>query len=313
VKRVSSTIIVVLCALLLAACGTLPDGKPFADATGTWSGAVRSSGQAISDSFRDAASVEPKEKPTYDKLIKDFDDAWSARTKAAQGAVAYSNAISDLLAAGKEGAETANKVGDALQGLAAAAGIPVAAPAFGVATEIAAFLWERIATVRASRQLEASVAEAQPAVDRIAEHMVDEANGQLKPLLENAYKNAVSSIRGKYSADGDFAVDFARKQSELRSAALNDPKKVSELQEFEKVHVTLLARLKERDQKVEEAASVYRTRLQLINALSTSTAAWAQAHRDLAVAIKEKRKVNAAELQETVAELKDLIKKVRAL
>ena len=76
---------------------------------------------------------------------------------------------------------------------------------------------------------------------------------------------------------------------------------------------TVSAKLKERDQKLEQAAAAYRARLQLINALSTSTAAWATAHRDLASAIREKRRVNAVELQETVSDLRELVKKVRAL
>jgi hypothetical protein len=313
VKRVSSTIIVVLCALLLAACGTLPDGKPFADATGTWSASVRTSGQAISDSLRDAGSVEPRDKAAYDKLTKDFEAAWSERIKAAQGVVAYSNAIADLLAASKESAETIKKAGDALEGLATAVGIPVAAPVVGVATDLASFVFSRIAIVRAQRQLDDAVAQAQPAVDRIAIHLVDEANRKLKPYLKDAYDNIVNGIKDKYDADDNFAAAFRGKQAAMRQATLNDPAKVAQLQEFDKVHANVAVRLKERDQKIDEAAAAYKARLQLVNALSTSTMAWAQAHRDLAAAIKEKRKVNAAELQETIVELKDLIKKVRAL
>ena len=73
------------------------------------------------------------------------------------------------------------------------------------------------------------------------------------------------------------------------------------------------ARLKERDQQLDQAAANFKARLQLINALSTATRAWAAAHRDLASAIAEKRTVNATELQETIIELKELIRKVRAI
>ena len=50
-----------------------------------------------------------------------------------------------------------------------------------------------------------------------------------------------------------------------------------------------------------------------MNALTTATRSWAAAHRDLASAVREKRSVNATELQHTVVELKDLTKKVTAL
>ena len=312
-KNLSVSVTAFLLAILVAGCGTLPDGKPFADATGTWSASVKTSGQAISDSLSDAGSVEPKDKNLYEKNVKDFERAWSVRVKAAQGVVTYSNAIADLIAASKESGETVKKAGDALSGLAEAVNIPLAAPVVGVAGDLARFVLNRIATVRASKQLEEAVVQAQPAVDRIAEHLVSEADGQLKPILKAAYDNIKSSIKSQYEADDNFAAAFVKKQTELRTAALRDPTKVAQLQEFDKVQVTASARLKERDQKIDQAAAAYKARLQLVNALSTATVAWAAAHRDLASAIKEKRKVNAAELQETITDLKELIKKVRAL
>lgn len=302
-----------LLALLLASCGTLPDGKPFADATGVWSASVKTSGQALSDSLRDAGSVEPKDKDLYKKNVKTFEEAWSVRVKAAQGVVAYSNSIVDLIAASKESGETVKKAGDALEGLAAAVNIPLAAPVAGVAGDLARFLLDRIAVVRASKKLEEAVAQAQPAIDRIAEQLVIEADAQLKPTLKEAYDNMVSGIKTQYEVDDNFAASFRDNQTALRQATLKDLTKVAQLHELDKVQVTVSASLKERDQKIDQAAAAYKARLQLVNALSTATVAWAGAHRDLTSAIKEKRKVNAAELQETISDIKELIKKVRAL
>lgn len=299
--------------ILLAGCGTLPDGKPFADATGAWSASVKTSGQALSDSLRDAGSVEPKDKDLYKKNVKAFEEAWSVRVKAAQGVVAYSNSIVDLIAASKESGETVKKAGDALEGLAAAVNIPLSAPVVGVAGDLARFVLDRIAVVRASKKLEEAVAQAQPAIDRIAEHLVIEADAQLKPTLKEAYDNMVSGIKTQYEGDDNFAVSFRDNQTALRQATLKDLTKVAQLHELDKVQATVSASLNERDQKIDQTAAAYKARLQLVNALSTATVAWAGAHRDLTSAIKEKRKVNAAELQETIADIKELIKKVRAL
>lgn len=302
-----------LLAILVAGCGTLPDGKPFADATGTWAASVKTSGQALSDSLLDAGSVEPKDTKLYEENISKFEKAWSVRVNAAQGVVTYSYAIVDLIAASKESGETVKKASDALSGLAAAVNIPLTAPAVGVAGDLARFVLDRIAIVRASKQLEEAVAQAQPAVDRIAQQLVIEADKNLKPILKDAYDNMVSGIKSQYEQDDNFAASFTNKQLALRSAALQDPTKVAQLQEYEKVQVNVLARLKERNQKIDQAAAAYKSRLQLINALSTATIAWSTAHHDLASAIKEKRKVNTAELQETITDLRELIKKVRAL
>lgn len=312
-KNLSVSVTVFLLTILVAGCGTLPDGKPFADATGTWAASVKTSGRALSDSLRDAGSVELKDKKLYEENVKAFEKAWSVRVNAAQGVVAYSYAIVDLIAASKESSETIKKAGDALSGLAAAVNIPLAAPVVGVAGDLARFVLDRIAIVRASKRLEEALAQAQPAVDRITEHLVIEADEQLKPTLKNAYDNMISSIKSQYDADNDFAEQFSKKQTELRTAMLSDPTKIAQLQEFDKVQMTVSARLKERDQKIDQASAAYKARLQMVNALSTATVAWASAHHDLASAIKEKRKVNTAELQETITDLRELIKKVRAL
>jgi hypothetical protein len=192
-------------------------------------------------------------------------------------------------------------------------GIPLASPALGVAGDIARFLFDRIAIVRASRSLEDAVAQAQPAVDRIAEHLASETERQLKPLLKRTYDNVVSGIRSNYEEDDNFAASFRSRQTALRAELLKDSAKVTQLQEFDRIQANVATSLRERDQKIDQATLAYRARLQLINALSNATVAWAAAHRDLSAAIREKRTVSAAELQETVIELKELIRKVRAL
>jgi hypothetical protein len=308
-----SRLAVVIVCLVLAACGSLPDARPFADATGTWSASVRASGQALVDSLRDVGSVVPEDRNQYEKDIKEFEDAWSARAKAAQGAVAYSSSIADLIASAGEAGATVTRAANSLTALAGAAGISLAAPGVEVAGDIARFLADRIAIVRASGNLEEAVAQAQPAIDRIADHLVSETNRQLKPTLERAYKNLASGIRQQYEADSNFAGALEKRLQQARTDALADPSKSPKLQELDRMLGTVSGKLKERDQKLDQAGASYRARLQLVNALSAATVAWAAAHRDLAGAIREKRQVSAAELQETIGDLKELTKKVRAL
>jgi hypothetical protein len=227
--------------------------------------------------------------------------------------VVYSDSIADLIAASGETGETVKRVGDSLQGLAAVSGVVLASPAFGVAGDIARFLADRIAIVRASRSLEDGLAQAQPAVDRIAEHLASETERQLKPLLKRAHDNVVSGIKGNYEDDDNFAASFRPRQTALRAELLKDASKVTQLQDFDRIQANVATSLRERDHKIDQAAAAYKARLQLVNSLSTATVAWAAAHRDLSAAIREKRTVSVTELQETVIELKELIRKVRAL
>ena len=300
-------------AAALAGCGALPDARPFAEASSALSSSVRASGQAVADSLRDAGSLmRPSEARDYEELAQSLDSAWSQRVKATQGALAYSQAIAELIAAGQGGAQTARQVGDSLEALAGAAGISMSAPA-AVASNVAGFVFERIALVRAAQKLEDAVLLAQPAIDQIADHLAAETAGQLKPLLAAGYKNSVSAIKDGYSAEEGFAQTLAARRVNALQALLNQPEREAELVTLERLTAYVSPRLQERDQKIAQASRAYRTRLALVNTLAGAAPVWAGAHRDLARAIQDKRKVSVTELQETVSELKELIKQVRAL
>lgn len=313
-KRTLPSLTALALAAALAGCGALPDGRPFADASSALSSSVRASGQAVADSLRDAGSLmRPSEARDYEELAQSLDSAWAERVKATQGVVAYSQAIAELIAAGHSGAQTARQVGDSLQALSAATGISVAAPVVGVAGHVAGFVFERIALVRASQTLEDAVLLAQPAVDQIAAHLAFETTGKLKPILAAGYKNSVSAIKDGYSAEDGFAQTLAARRINALQTLLNHPENESELVALERLAAHVRPRLQERDQKIAQASRAYKTRLALVNTLASAAPVWAGAHRDLARAIQDKRKVSVIELQETVNELKELIKQVRAL
>lgn len=298
---------------LLGGCGTLPDAKPFSDASAALAASVVVSGHAISDSLTEAGRAVPHDAQEYKALGKEFEMAWASRISAVQAAVTYSESIADLIGAGNQGAETVGKVADSLQALAAGVNIPMAAPAVGMAGDIVKLVYARIAIVRASDKLESALAQAQPTVSRVADHVVSESEQQLKPILLNVYKNIQSGIRDTYGADDNFALQARRLRDAQRQKALQDSTALGKLQEYDRVQETVAASLETRDRKLDQAAAAYKTRLQLVNALSAATLAWAQAHRDLATAVREKRKVSVGELQNTIVELKALAKKVSEL
>lgn len=304
--------------VLLSGCGTLPDAKPFSDATHALSSAVKTSGEAVSDSLRDTGSAMPgNERQQYDAYAIALSSAWADRIKATQGAVDYAEAITELIAASKQGGEAAQNVGDALGKLATAANIPVAAPIAGALGNIARFIADRIAIVKASKTLEEALAQAQPAVDSISEKLSKDATDKLNPILLDSYKNTASAINGKYGPDDNFSKELDKNRTQIRQAVLRayltDQKKNAALLELEQIQESVTLRLKERDQQIAQALSAYKTRHQLVNALSSAATSWATAHRDLANAIREKRKVTVTELQETVGDLKKIIDEVRAL
>ncbi|SFM56802.1 hypothetical protein [Variovorax sp. OV329] len=298
---------------LLGGCGSLPDGKPFADASNALLSSVKSSGNAVEDALGDAATASPGDKAAYEALEGKFAKAWERRIAMTQAAARYSEAIADEIAAGNSGGETAGRVADSLKALAEGVNIPVAAPAVGVAGDLARFIFARVAIVKASQSLESAVTQAQPAIDRIAQQIVDDSDRQLKGLLLDLYKNTVSGIKEPYDRDDSFAQQAARRREAQRQLALKDPSALAKLEQYDRVQASVADSLQERDRKLAAAAAAYRTRLRLVNAMSHATLTWAQAHRDLAAAIQQKRKVDASELQSTIVELRALARKVGEL
>lgn len=303
----------VLIALTVSGCGTLPDAKPFADASQTLATSVAAAGRAVADSLGEAGALSESDDAAYKARSDRFSAAWGERVAATRAVAAYSESISDLISAGQEGGETAKKVGDALSGLTGALNIPLAAPAVGVVGDIARFLADRIATVRASDGLETALMQAQPAVDRLAERIASETDQPLRTVLDNAYKNQRSQISSEYDPLRDQLKQFEMKRSTLASQALANTDVLPVLLQQDEALASLRTRLAERDRLLAEASMAYKSRLQLLNALSAATLTWAQAHRDLAVAVKQKRKVTVPELQATITELKSLAKKVSEL
>lgn len=306
-----STLTAFVC--ILAGCGSLPDARPFADASHAMALSVQASGKAVSGSLRGTANrAQGTQSGRYQGYASQLDDAWAARVQAAQGAVAYSEAISELLAAGNAGADTAHKIGTQLTQLAAVSGIPIAAPVAGATGDLFAFLSTRIAIVHASKSLEEAIQQAQPIIDRITMQLAADAR-RLQPILRNAYDDELSNIGGDYDIDLDYKATLRRKRTAAYDSIQNGGIKMSELAPLDQALAANDTRLKERAREIDKATEAYRAREALLDALIDTTSAWASAHRDLAAAVREKRKVTVTELQDSVAELRELVSKVRAL
>jgi len=297
----------------LGGCGTLPDAKPFADATSSLSASISAGGSAITTTLGEPHDVTPEDPARYAELSSEFEAAWRGRVEAAKATATYADSISNVISAGNESAKTVEKVADSLASLAEAVSVPLATPAFGVTKDVASFIVQRVAIVRASAKLEVAMEQAQPAIDRLAKLIVEDSELRLKPLLVVLHKNIQSGIQSTYAYEDNYRTEVRKRRKVALAEALKDSSKLSKVQELDQAEQAVTPILQERDKKLDGAATAYKTRVQLIDALSDATTAWAQAHRDLAAAVKEKRKVNVAELEATVTELKALVKKVRDL
>lgn len=298
--------------LLLLGCGTLPDARPFAEATSAFASGVKTAGTAISDTIEVAREGAPNP-GDYEQLKERFSQAWSVRVTTANAAVVYANAIAEVTVAGSSGSETAGNVADALKDLATAAGASVGAPAVGVSVEIVQLIYKQIALVKSSDALDQALTKAQPAIDWVAKRIGQESEKQLLTILNESYKIARRDIRRPYDEDENFALWVRKQVTVKRAETQSDPKLLPQLQELDRVEAMLAGKIQERDQRLNEAANAYKIRRRLLIELSEAADSWAQAHRDLAASIKVNRQVNVSALLQSVSDVRALIKKVEDL
>jgi hypothetical protein len=144
-------------------CATIPSITPFSEQTDRMVTGINGGYTATQLSLAAVSQTQAKR----------LADEWKPSATALTGIVAYSQALTAVATAGGQGAQAAESVADAVNGLLSSfsvAAIPDAAVAGFKA------LNQQIAKIRAKRSLQGAVAEAQPAVDALANIMAAQLN-----------------------------------------------------------------------------------------------------------------------------------------
>jgi hypothetical protein len=288
-----------------AGCASLPDAGPFVDATTQYRSAIVASGAAIEGELREIRAT-----PQADAFAKE----WSVRIRAADALVAYSRSLAGIVSAGNDGAASARKVADSVQTLAGAAGIALpAAPVVGTVTDVAAFVYGQIASIRATSALAEAMQAAGPAVDQIATVMAKDLQAA-DSIVRAANEIAAQNLTDRFNDQTSHYAALVRERNALykNSAPLTrqDEERLLQLDRL------IAATRSWRDgQQAEEKAIAERLRAtrKLIGATQQGLAAWALAHRDLAAAVAEGRKVDPAALLASIGEIRELVKRVQSL
>jgi hypothetical protein len=153
---------------LLGACAT-PNLQPFADQTSNLASAVAVEQKQIAAGWDFlTATLDAKQKEPYMSEQTLFTQSATAINHLLQQAVAYSDRLAELAAAGEKGADAASSLIDTVTKFGAAAGIPgvlVTEAAGKVLKEIS----EVATRIQAQKTLEKATSEAQPAVESLAQ------------------------------------------------------------------------------------------------------------------------------------------------
>lgn len=163
---------VILTITLVSACTSIPDIKPFADATAALSTALNKGYLHTESQLATLQSENPDLEDEAKNTLEELRKRWKPTKEAMNALVAYTDSLAALADAGKTGAESAKKLTDSFEGLYNAVGklAPLPGISIGVKTafEAIAKINGAIARMRARRALKDAAEDAAPAVQVIS-------------------------------------------------------------------------------------------------------------------------------------------------
>jgi hypothetical protein len=301
---------------LLTGCAALPDMTPYRDATLQLRSAVVAGGNAVQSGLDSAAASYEAGDPTAKQIKAEsdrFGAEWQARIEGADALVSYSEAVTDIVRSGTEGAASAHSLADALTGLATGVGV-VLPPAGTVATvtDVATFVYGHIAVARAAKSLDQALQSAQPVVDRVATLLSQDLQSSLK-ILHAARRLQATALALKFNEETAYLKTLAEERKLIYGKGTLTQADEKRLRQMEALFDATREWREPMEKAQAEMEANYRLRIQLINATRAAVAEWAAAHRSIAAAVREKRSVNVEALVQATLEAKELVRRLRAL
>ena len=289
-------------------CATLPDVSPFASASRQLAGAMKAGGSAVSEDLHATTGLETR--------AKQFDQAWAARNDVMRAVVAYSDGLVAIVRSTGEARDSARALADKVGALAQVAGVaqPGAGTAGAVASDTAAFIWAQIALVRGAASLGEALTMAQPVIDRLTE-LITTDNRDLASIVRGAAIAQRTALDAAYNEPFGYAGTLARRRTMLRAKGYGELSKdeIAELARIDELMVPANAQLQKREEQLLRIDRRERASLQLIAATRDAMERWAAAHRDVALAIQERKAVSVESLTDATIELRELVKRMREL
>jgi hypothetical protein len=295
-----------LAAIALAAaagCATPPDAGRLADASAQLRSAIAASGSTVALELEAAGEAD---------RARELREAWTVPDRSAVALSLYSDAVAGIVRSGKEGGDTVRRLADA--GVQLASGIGIALPAAGAlaaGVDLAAYVYQQIALARSAASLEQSLARMQPAVDRIAD-VIGRQLDDAQAILVNANKVAEVRMRDQFSDETGYLLALRKERQALYRVTPLTTANAERLLQIEKVERTVTSRLEPMDAERKAASTRVRTALLLIAATRQAVIDWAGAHRQLLPAVRDGAVVDPHALLQSVADVRELIRKVRA-
>jgi hypothetical protein len=293
-------------------CTALPDVSPFASATRQLAAAVTTGGAAIWEDFYARAATDAYLKADAGK----FDAAWKVRNDTMTAAVVYADSLVAVVSGAAQTRDRVGALADKVKTLGEMAGIlnPGIAAGAGVATDAAKFIGAQIALMLAAASLEDAVTRAQPAIERIASHMHDDATS-LRSIVRALAAAEVRELNTQYGSATAYTNLLRAERDKLRGQSSFTSLKAQRagLDDVEKFMALAAVEMKAYEEQRMAIDKRAKARLQLVAATGDALNRWSVAHAKVAEALRARQPVSVESLADAAVELRGLINRVREL
>lgn len=288
--------------LLLAGCGTLPDAGKLADASVQLRSAVGATGAVVATELRLSGRAD---------TATQFAARWTPAEQASAALVEYAGSLAAIVRSGEQGGESVRKVAAAGMQLMQTVGtvLPPAAAA-GAVIDLAAYLRQQVTIAEASRSLEDALVRMQPVVDAIGERMARQLDDAYV-VLRSANFDMDKDLREKAQAETGYRRRLAAERTRLFDKdplTAADEQRLEQLDRLEKI---VEARLEPTQKLLDANRLRLRNSAMLVDGAKQAVGDWTLAHRQLLVAVREKRAVDPLALVQSVQELRELVRKAK--
>jgi hypothetical protein len=306
--------------LLHAGCRTLPDTQPFTDATISLRAAVSTGGKSTVSELRRLKFADTEKDRMLREKVRDFETQWKARDNLMKAMSDYATSLQEIASAGKQGEESVRKLTGATQvflGAVGAAGLT--GPAAVLVGDVVNYGGGMVLRAQAAKSLEASLADLQPVIDRVAELLVADA-ADLKEIATACFDQQV------YMLDERDATELAVWSSlqDQKDAVLKSLRPKLEAGNFTSDAGARLAQLEELEAGLRPWRTGYenerrgiRERHRLTDAMleevQTAFPTWAATHGKLLTAVRTKRIPSTTELTDAARRIHELVDRYRKL
>ncbi len=286
-------------------CGPVPDMAPFVSATVDLRASVVSAGQVVSYELGSTDQTRQEQ----------FNDGWKGREDTLHAMVLYAESLQAVVAAGNKGAKSAEKVIDSVSELAKAVGhpIPLGESAVEIASDAIKLIAKNMALARAAKSLEESLFRIQPAIEELAELMIQDLT-DLDAIIQLANKKAETEFRRR--DEFSWLKPYRHKlRTQLMAVDVNtaDPATLQRAEHVAKLFETTEFIVAQRDAGLAQIERRLKLSRHLVVKTRLALKEWAIAHHTIAVAIKNRKPVDAHSVLVISTDIRDLMERIQTL